>query len=61
MPDEIQPILKEVVSRRLKPKVVTVQAIVDIFCFTEQGIETIKQALAAGAALSDEECPFEVC
>lgn len=52
---EVMEELKANINRRLTPQAIKCRADVDVSCFGYEGIDAIKQALAAGEALSDEQ------
>jgi len=52
--------ITQYIHRRLAPQPVKVRSDIEITCFTEEGIETIRDALHAGEACSTELCPVEV-
>jgi len=51
---------KEVLALRFKDKEVLLEAIMEITCLREEGIETIKNALTEGAKMVTTECPFKI-
>jgi translation initiation factor 2 subunit 1 len=58
--DEIRDTLKLHVRRRLAPQAVKIRADFEVRCFTEEGIDAIKEALTAGEIASTEDVAVKI-
>jgi len=58
--DEVKKTLLKEIKHRLAEQPVKVQALVEVTCFTPEGIDAIKPALLAGKAVGDEKRPVEI-
>lgn len=58
-PAEREELLRNI-TRRLTPQPIKLRADIEVTCFHFEGIDAVKQALAAGEATSTEECPVKI-
>ena len=52
--------LKTIIERRLAAQSVKLRAVIELTCFTYDGIEAIKKALRTGLDMSTEQIPIQV-
>jgi len=60
IPDDVREELKSYIRRRLAPQPIKVRADIETSCFTEEGIDAIREALFAGIACGSETCPIKI-
>merc|ERR1712000_9287 len=60
LPDNVRAKLVEKIKHRLTPQAEKVEAVVEITCYEYEGINAIKEALRAGAAVGDEALPVKI-
>ena len=52
--------LLKVIKRKLTPQPIKIRADIEVTCFSEEGIEAIRQALIAGEKASTKESPIKI-
>jgi len=55
IPTEFEPLLTEIIEKKLKPTLVTVRSTIELTCFTKHGVRGIRQALKNALQWSKQE------
>jgi len=58
--DDVRAQLTESIARKMTPQSIKLRADIEVTCFSYEGIDAIKDALAAGQEMTSEECPIKI-
>lgn len=60
IPEDMKQEILSIIRRRLAPQPIKVRSDIEMTCFTELGVEVIRDAMLAAEACSTEACPVKV-